>query len=308
MVDQKSETAASLGIKMEIDSSPSSVEQAAKQPKTLSAQTLKANSITLDPSSTHHSADSSTGTFMAPIAETKAEMVQQMLQGIADLEVFYPDLDDHIITTEDMTLDEWLKYPTATRQQWRDYYDHRKENRKNGFIRENADSLINDVLMRALFDTSKTLAKVIPSALDPLASEPERSRENLAKSLTSYEPHSSSSSSSAVPKVAATTTTSTSSSSKDTTPNREVFSKPEDAPTERLRLDYVGRNVNRRRKNALIIERETKIEEIICNDSKGIVCGLSTRSRMRRPGLMKVTQPTKGNSEMKFIVYADHGA
>jgi hypothetical protein len=169
--------------------------------------------------------------------------------------------------TEDMTLDKWLKFSKELREGWREYYDHRKENRKNGFIRDNVDSIINDVLMRAIFDTSKTLAKVTSTNLDP-TKRPVRFRENLAKELTSNEPNRSSPSSN----KPQTAEASSSSSSKDhTSPNREVTFAEEKEAGERLKLDYVDRNINRRRKNALIIEKQTCIQEIIYNDSKGIV-------------------------------------
>ena len=123
--------------------------------------------------------------------------------------------------------------------------------------------------MRAIFDTSKTLAKVPSTKLDP-TKRPVRFRENLAKELTSNEPNRSSSSSSKPQSIEKTATTSTSSSSQaHTSPNREVTLADDKDAGERLRLDYVDRNINWSWKNALIIEKQTAIQDSLSSTGLG---------------------------------------
>jgi hypothetical protein len=217
IVEETATSSTSTSTVKAVASSPPSDEQVAKKPKTLSMVSLKSTSITVEPTpSSSNNDDHAATTCVVPTSESKADLVQKMVESITSVEVFYPDLDDHIITTEDISLDEWFKYSKELREEWREYYDYRRENRKNGFIRDNVDSIINDVLMKAIFDTSKSLAKVTSTNLDP-TKRPVRFRENLAKGLASDEPNRSSSSSNNPPAA----TTSTSTSSKDHTSSRK---------------------------------------------------------------------------------------
>ena len=119
-------------------------------------------------------------------------------------------------------------------------------------------------LIHSLMENGKITAQTTPSFIfqseDPVFRELKIFRHsanfanNLRKAKASYElslrP---SSSSSNKPQTAEA---SSSSSSKDhTSPNREVTFADEKEAGERLKLDYVDRNINRRRKNALIIEK-----------------------------------------------------
>ena len=160
-------------------------EPQAKKKKTLVASSLKDQSISVEPTEdstvdrpdwgedqsdvkmTDNAQQPSTNvegvgndTTLAPISNSKAEIIQQVMENISNMEVFYPDLDDTIMTSEEMTLEEWLSGSTAERIAWRDYYDPKRNARKNGFIRENADSIINDVLMKAIFGQAKLLGTV----------------------------------------------------------------------------------------------------------------------------------------------------
>jgi hypothetical protein len=89
-------------------------------------------------------------------ASTKAALAQEVLQAVSEIEVFYPILDDSILIDNDISLDQWLELEKKDREDWRDCYDPERQNRQNGFTRDNIDSVINKVLMKAIFQAVRT--------------------------------------------------------------------------------------------------------------------------------------------------------
>jgi hypothetical protein len=91
----------------------------------------------------------------APIHDSKPLIVQEILERVADMEVFYPFLDDAVMESNDLTFEDWLDASRTKREEWRDIYDPDRTARVNGFIRDNEQSIINKVLMEVLFRTAR---------------------------------------------------------------------------------------------------------------------------------------------------------
>ena len=91
VINQTATSSTSTSTKQIVDSSPSSDEQVAKKPKTLS-MVLKSAAVTVEPSPPSPNRDDhEASTCLVPTSETKADLVQKMVESITNLEVFYPD-------------------------------------------------------------------------------------------------------------------------------------------------------------------------------------------------------------------------
>jgi hypothetical protein len=191
-------------------------------------------------------------------ASTKAAIAQEVLQAVNDIEVFYPILDDSILIENDISLDQWLELEKKDREDWRDCYDPERQNRQNGFTRDNIDSVINKVLMKAIFQAVRTsdvnhlkpdLSRPKPKTLlkANLVSEVlPPSQTDLGIGGYSGASSSAAASSSSAPAV---------STGGNTSANKPAQRKKD---IQQLKLDTVEQNLTKRRQNARIIEDETK--------------------------------------------------
>ena len=94
-------------------------------------------------------------TTEAPLTSSKDEMYKDIVKRMEGMEVFYPVLDIHVMDELDINIEQWLGCTNAEREEWRKHYDPKEALRENGFMRESTQSIINDVLMNALFGSAR---------------------------------------------------------------------------------------------------------------------------------------------------------